>query len=257
MIPSLWLALLISETHSSASAFNGTWIMDLDSVDGPRAPHSFALRAGVFSRGDPADFVVKADGVFHRQPSDGYVDSVAISVRNSRHVRELDRFRGRIVYSVDYTVSADRRALNEVVTDFGKPDRGPVPTRIFYHRIDGPRAGAHALDGRWQEITTKTTQARLTERITLHGSRLGVLGFGGSGFDAIVGGPPVPIRGDRASARITVTMPDDHMIVEQMSAEGTTTLTKTMTVLPDGKTIRVAVRRLTDGTNSSWLLHRR
>ncbi|HSI18480.1 MAG TPA: hypothetical protein VK980_11960, partial [Sphingomonas sp.] len=56
--------------------------------------------------------------------------------------------------------------------------------------------------------------------------------------------------------RATITMPDDHTIVEHVSVDGTPALTTTMTLSPDGQTIKVVGLRIKAGATVSWTLHR-
>jgi hypothetical protein len=51
-------------------------------------------------------------------------------------------------------------------------------------------------------------------------------------------------------------MPDDRTIVEQGFVNGAPTVTKTMTLLPDGRTIRVVMRPPGETADVVWMLRR-
>ncbi|MDB5674002.1 MAG: hypothetical protein JWM65_984 [Sphingomonas bacterium] len=250
------LTLLAAQPAAASSGFNGTWLMDLASIEQPPEISTISLRGGVFSRAAHGPgFAVKADGRVHRLSSDGYVDAVAVTALGPRRVREIDRLHGKIIYVVTYSVSADGRTMTERVVDFGRPDHKPIPTTSRWVRIGRAEPGS-PLSGRWQATGATTTRGHLTHIFRLVGNRFSTIGPGGSGYDAIIGGPPVPDKGDTATAQAAVTMPDDHTIVERGFVDGAQTITKTMTLLPDGRSIRVEMQRLSDSAVIVWMLRR-
>jgi len=134
------LALLAAQPAATRSPFNGTWLIDLGSIEQAPEITDFSLAKGVFSRAvNGPEFAVKADGRIHAIAGDNYVDAVAVTVLGPRRVREMDRLRGRMVYSVAYDVSADGRTMTARVVDFGKPDHKPVVTVVTRVRIGGRR----------------------------------------------------------------------------------------------------------------------
>ena len=249
-------ALLLLQTLGTNSAFNGTWLMDVPSNEGA-APESFSLDRGIFSRGDGASTLsVKADSRFHSIPSDGYVDAVAVTLLGSRKVRELDRYKGKLVYYVAYAVSPDGDTLVRKVVDYSKPDGRPIPTTITYRRIGRAVLGASPVSGKWRSAGVTTTRAHLTETMKLDGARFSSWRPDGSGYDATIGGSSVPIKGDAADARAAVDMPNDRMIVVTMSRKGEATVRTTLTLLPDDRTIHVTAKRLNDGVDTRWVLRK-
>ncbi|MES2043793.1 MAG: hypothetical protein V4475_07935 [Pseudomonadota bacterium] len=252
----LSLALLVAQPAVADSPFNGNWVMDIASLQLPPEISVFSLGRGNFSRATIGPgFAVKADGRFHRIASDGYVDAVAVTVLGPRRVRETDRLGGRTIYVVTYDVSVDGRTMTARVVDYGRPDHKPIPTVVTRTRIDKARPGA-PFDGRWQAGGMTTTHAHLTRRFRLVGNRFSNTGSGGDGYEAVIGGPPAAVSGDAATARSAVAMPDDHTIVERNYVDGVLKTTKTMTLLPDGRTIRVALRLSAETTDRMWLLRR-
>lgn len=82
----LFSILLMIQAQAAVSPFNGTWVMDfVPSKDAK--PESFAVRDGIFSRGDgKSNISVKTDGYFHSIRSDGYVDAVAAEIISPREM---------------------------------------------------------------------------------------------------------------------------------------------------------------------------
>nr|WP_299851245.1 hypothetical protein [Sphingomonas bacterium] len=250
------LALVAGQPAAPSSPFNGTWLMDLASIERPPEIKTISLKGGVFARAAQGlGFAVKADGHAHGLSRDNYVDAVAVTVLGPRQVREIDRLHGKVIYVVTYSVSADGRTMTEQVVDFGRPDHQPIPTTSTWVRIGRVEAGS-PLSGRWRATGATTTRGHRTHVFTLVGERFSSTGPGGSGYDAIIGGPPVPDKGDAATAQAAVTMPDDHTIVERGFVDGAQTITKTMTLLPDGRSIRVVMKRLSDSAVITWMLRR-
>jgi hypothetical protein len=158
---------------------------------------------------------------------------------------------------VIYTVSPGGKAMTRKAVDYSKPDRRPIPTTMTYRRIGQPRRTGSLVSGRWAATGVATTRDYLTETFALNGTRFRSSGPGGIGYDAVIGGPPVPMKGDSEDARAAVAMPNDRTIVVTMSAKGVTSLLMTMTLLPDDRTINVTARRMIDGVDKSWVLRKR
>lgn len=244
------------QARAAVSPFNGSWVMDFVPSNDVK-PDSFAVRDGIFSRGNGKSNVsVKADGYFHSIRSDGYVDAVAAEIISSREMVEKDKFKGKLVYLVKYIVSPDGSKMISKVVDYSKPNGYPIGTTIVSRRIGKFERGNSLISGSWQTVKMKTSQSHLTEKMKLDGLHFSSSMPGGAGYDAIVGGPPVPVRGDTADARVAVNMPSDRIIVLDMSRNGNVTVHKTMTLSPDGHTINVNARRFSDGVVTSWLLHK-
>lgn len=251
----LALALLGNQTQADVSPFTGTWDMDLASIS-PPPPVRFSLQNGLFSR-DDWHRPVKADGIAHATPKDEYVDAIAVTVLGLRRVREIDYFKGKPAYSVVYTISADGGTLTRLVTDFTHPDHKPAATSLTYRRIG--RSGSRAsLTGTWRQVAVSANPEGLSDRLTLEGNHFSEVRSGGGGFDALIDGPLVPVRGDAASARMAVTMPDARTLVEHLSLSGASagTATITMTLQPDDRTIMVIGVFDSGRKSSRWVMHK-
>lgn len=249
--------VLLSLAGTATSPFNGTWLIDIPSSIADAEPETYVVGHRRFRRGGTKSGVaVRADGRFHKIPSDGYVDEVAVLLLGPRTVRELDHLNGKLVYDVIYSVSADGRTMTRSLTDYSKPDGHPVPTTVTHRRVGAPRRGVPLLSGRWRVASLATTKSHLTEVLKLDGDRFTMSGPGGVGYAARIGGQPVPMVGDAADARAAVAMPDERNIVVEMSRGGEATATMKMTMQPGQRTIRVAARRRDESSDTTWLMHR-
>lgn len=254
----LLIALMAVEPITASTDFNGAWVIDLASMEEPSAPQTLSLERGYFSRGDDKpDFTVKADGKFHALQSGSYVDAVAVIRLSAQEVRELDRYKGKIVYTIVYKASRSGDTLIRDVTDFSTPDGKPIRTTITYRRIGSRAPQESSLTGRWRTVTVKTPDENLTQRIEVIGNRIRSTSAGGSGYDAIAGGPPVPVKGDAETARVSVVVPNARTIVGFGSLRGEATIETMMELSPEGRTIKVTNKQLKDGTVSSWTMNRK
>lgn len=246
----------MTQAQAAVSPFTGSWVMNFVPSKDVK-PESFAVRGGIFSRGNGKYNVsVKTDGYFHSIQSDGYVDAIAANVISPREMVEKDEFKGKLVYLITYIVSSDGSEMNSKVIDYGKPNGHPVSSTIVRRRIGKSQRGKSVISGSWQTVKMITTKSHLTEEIKLNGSRFSSSMSGGAGYDALVGGPSVPVKGDATDARVAVNMPSDRVLIIDMSRNEKIMVHKTMTLSPDGRTINVNARRLSDGVDTKWILHK-
>lgn len=254
MLALLTALMLVQST--APSPFNGVWTMDIPSAIESGETQHIALERGRFGRGGTSGFDVVADGRFHPVKSDDYVDYVAVSVIDARTVRERDRLKGKLVYTVDYHVSADGATLTRTVVGHTGPDGRAVPTTLTERRVGTRTRSGSLLTGAWKTIAIQTTDAHLRETLTLDNGRFGSRQDNGYGYDAVIGGAPVPIAGDSDTVRAAVAMPDDRTVVVTLTRTGTPMMVQRLTIRPDGRSIDVAARRLRDGFERTWVLHR-
>lgn len=255
------IALIFSTLNPperEVSAFTGTWRVDVGSLSMPTAPEVILLKDGIFSIGDPrSTSSVKADGRFHMDGGDGYVDEVAVKILDRNCIRETDKLGGKIVYTTTYRVSADGMTMIARSTDFTKPDGKPVITEKFLRRIGRPASGTHLISGSWRATKLKvSTESYLNWTLRVEGDRFSSSSTNGYGFDAIIGGAPVPVRGDTAGGLKSVAMPAKDTIIETASLNGVVGSVMTLTLLPDGKSIKVISRNVKAGTSTTFMLYK-
>lgn len=214
--------------------FSGRWRMDTTSITGAK-PTVFQVRDGLFQRNGAK--AIKADGLPHPVTDSGYVDEQIITIESDNLVRETDKIRGRLAYVVDYEISRGGNILTSKVANYTNPDGKPVYTETAERRIGAAVKGAHLLSGRWKRINI-TVDPKSDWILRLDGNRFSWRKEGGAGYDAIIGGPPVPLDGDNSGVRAQVTRPQPDLIVEtDFATNGTIDDTLSMRLMPDGKTI--------------------
>lgn len=215
--------------------FSGRWRMDTSSLKGNIKPTTIDLAKGFFVKdGNPP---IKADGKFHRVSSDGYVDETSISIVDDHVVREVDRIRGKIAYTVDYKISRDRQTLTWHIASYTNPNGKAVEAVTVQRRIGGARRGAHLVSGKWGRVSV-SVNSKSDWILKLDGNRFSWRTDYGTGYDAVIGGEPVKIDGDSSGSRALVKRPQLDTIVEtDLSKSGKQESVLTMQILPDGNTI--------------------
>lgn len=234
--------------------FSGRWRIDTTSVTGNTKPTVFLVRDGRFKRDDNESII--ADGRPHPVADDLYVDEQTISIVSNYVIREVDKIRGKLAYAVDYIVSPDGNILKSNVASYTSPDGNAARSETVQRRVGQAKKGAHLLTGTWKRISV-TADARNDWILRLEGNRFSQRTDGGSGYDAIIGGPPVRLEGDNSGVRAQITRPRPDIIVEtDLSAKGTVDDTFSMQLMPDGRTIRVTGTYGPDKRPTAFTMHK-
>jgi hypothetical protein len=245
---------VVASAETTDEAFTGRWRIDTTSITGDTKPTVFSVRDGVFTRDD--NKAVKADRRLHLVPSDGYVDEQSILIESDHVIREIDKVRGKLAYTVDYVLSPDGNTLTWHVASFTGPDGQAVKGETVQRRIGSPSKGAHLISGTWKRVSV-TADSRQDMILKLHGNRFSSRTDSGSGFDAIIGGDPVKLDGDNSGVRAQITSPRPDLIVEtDLSARGTVDDVFSLELMPDQKTIRATGVYGPEKRSATFYLHK-
>ncbi|WP_132741954.1 hypothetical protein [Sphingomonas sp. PP-F2F-A104-K0414] len=239
------------------SVFNGRWRPDASTIKTNALPTVISLGKGLFRRDSKkGDRGIKADGVFHSTPGDGYVDQAEVTIINSHSVREVDKIRGRTVYIVVYTASPDGNTLTWEVTNYANPDRVAVHSRLKQRRIGRKPVNDHAISGTWQQVEINVVEGAHDWILNVDGNRISFRTPQGVGYDALIDGPPVRIKGDDAGGTAAVVMPNSNTIIETDAINGVIGSSLTMTVIDNGKTMKATSKAATRGDASTFYLRK-
>ena len=215
--------------------FSGRWRIDTGSLKGNFKPTALKVAKGFFKKDDLPP--IMADGKFHRVTGDGYVDETSISIVSDQVVREVDRVRGRLAYTVDYEVSNDGQMLTWHVASYTNPEGKAVEGVTIQRRVGAVNQGDHLVSGKWARVSV-SVDSRSDWILKLVGNRFIWRSDYGTGYDAVIGGEPVKIDGDSSGSRALATRPQhDTVVVTNLSKSGKRESVLTMQILPDGDTI--------------------
>lgn len=234
--------------------FNGRWRMDTTSLKGNIKPTIFQLADGGFRK--DGEQIVRADGRLHPVTGSGYVDQTSISIESDHVVKEVDRVHGKLAYTVEYIVSPDRNTLTWHVASFTNPNGKAVTSETIQRRVGLPVKGAHLISGKWERVSV-SVDAKSDWIMKLDGDRFTWRTDEGTGYEAIVGGPPVKIDGDSSGARAVITRPQPDTIIEtDLSLKNERDSVLTMQLMPDQNTIRGTATSPSRNISTTFYMHR-
>ena len=257
VLQAIFAALFVCAAAPAATPeypFDGRWRMDTTSLKGNIKPTTFQLIDGGFKRDD--NDIVTADGQFHHVSGSGYVDEQSISVKSDHVVKEVDKVRSKMAYTVEYVVSPDGNTLTWHVASYTSPSGKAVTSETVQRRIGPATKGAHLRTGRWERVSV-TADSKNDWILKLDGNRFSWRTEVGTGYDAVIGGKSVRIDGDNSGARALITRPRPDTIVEtDLTAQGERVAVLSMQMMPDRNTIRGTARTLRKKTSTTFYVRR-
>ena len=224
------------ETQAAAAeGIEGTWKSDLASAQIEDEPNVYLIKDGkyVCSTCNPP-LTATADGKFHPVADRPYYDSLAVTIVDDRTVK-FERKKGdRDVGNSTWTLSPDGNTLNVDFVD--KTAANPVTGKTSSTRVAAAPAGAHATSGTWKaNPASSVSDEGLTFSYDLEGDTVRNRSGDGTGYEAKIGGPDVPVQGDASGVTVAVTRPSDNTLVETYKRGGKVVGVATLTIGADGK----------------------
>jgi hypothetical protein len=244
--------LLVPGAALAASAFDGTWKTNLDSMRVVGRPDVYLLADGEYTCSSCSpELKVKADGVSHPVTGHAYYDEAMAKVVNPTTVEEILKQGGKEVARITDTVSADGSTLT---TKFTSHTGTKVVTGEFTSKraAKGP-AGAHAISGSWyQDKMSGNDAMRVVQyEMTDAGFRMS---RNGQSYDAKFDGKEYPITGDPGKTSVTLEKLDDKTVSEIVHRQGRVVDQVRLAVAKDGKTLAVTDRDLAHGQTVTFTL---
>jgi hypothetical protein len=161
---------------------------------------------------------------------------MSVKVDDDHNVTVTAKKGDRVVSTNHYSVSDDGKTLTIQFSDSSVEGSPPVTGSQTETRVGDAPAGAHAVSGSWQVAQVdQVSDEGLVFTYTLDGDKVHLSTPGGISYDAVLGGPAVPITGDIAGTTAAIAKTDDGAYVETDSRDGTAISVITMTVGDDGK----------------------
>jgi hypothetical protein len=235
---------------ASAGDINGTWKADISSVQFETKPDEMLLQNGTFScKSCTPAYTVPADGAFH-PVSLPYADSDAVKVVDDHTIIETAKKGGKQVNEATFTVSADGNTLTGKFNDTSAP--GAAATGEFTEtRVGAAPAGAHAISGQWKPAKLSNfNDAALTFTLEVAGDTYKSSSPDGTSFEAKIGGPDVPVKGDIANTMVSVTK-EGNAYKTTRKRDGKVVGTTTFTVGDDGR-LHAESKNEMNGAVTKW-----
>jgi len=232
------LAALIAGPAFAASPFDGTWVVNLGTVQPPDKPNDFLLQGGDFScRSCAPAFTVPADGAAHAIAGNPYYDNVAIKVVDAQTIVETESKGTKVVWTYTMRVSSDGQNMTTEMIDNSAVNGVPARGTIIQARTKEAPAGAHLVSGTWRATKYEGfSDSALSLTLKLEGDKLTFSQPTGQFYAATLGGEAVPYKGDPGIATVSVVRSGPDTIVETDMRDGKIVSTSTMTT-GDGKTM--------------------
>lgn len=234
----LTLLLLTPAASFSQSPFDGTWVMNSDTVPLPEKPSLYSLADGRFRcSGCIGDPEIKADGYDHKVAETAYYDTVNVQAVDEHTVEIIAKKAGRIMFTEVDAISPDGSTLTQTVKDTTEAETVTIETRS--RRVETGPAGSHAISGSWRAY--KTNRSRNGSIISF---KCTAEGFSaktplGEGYDAKFDGKFYPVEDDPAHTMVSAKLLSPDKIELTQKRNERIVSTSHMTVMPGGKLIHV------------------
>jgi hypothetical protein len=243
-----------ASASASGDAISGTWKADLTSVKWDSRPDKYLLAGGQYScETCTPPYSVAADGSFHPVAGQPYFDSESIKIVDQHSVESARKKGDRDVGGATMAVSADGNTLAIDYKDSSTPNAPPTTGHYEATRVAPAPAGAHAISGSWKPSKiANLNQEALTTTYKLDGDMLHMTSPSGVSYDAKVGGPEVPIKGDPAGTTVAVAKAGDNGYQETDKRGGKVVSVATFSVGTDSK-LNVEFDNKQDGSKISYV----
>jgi len=241
----LLVFLLFIQSGSTESPFDGTWIIDSGATGLPDKPAVFLLANGMFGL---VGRQIRADGTDQKVPETGYWDTMSVRIVDDRTVEIISKKAGKAMFTEVDTISADGKALTQVVKDTTEAQAVTIET--LSKRLEKGPDGSHALSGSWQayKVNRSRNGSIITYRCTQDGfSAKTPLG---EGFDAKFDGKFYPVEDDPAHTMVMLKLLNPNTVEQIAKRDGKIVAVLRLTVEPDGRTIHATYENKEDNTTT-------
>lgn len=239
------------------SAFDGTWKVDLQSVEGSGTPHAVVLKDGVYwCKSCKPAYHIRADGAFHAVSGHSDIDMEAVHVVDDHTVRFTDKKDGKVVSISTIAVAPDDRTATYSFED--RRNGHDVNGELTAVRVAAAPAGANAISGSWQLQHYNTmSQNALTVTFRTEGDVLHFDSMDGTSYSATLGGKAVPVKGGDDGETVSVARVEPNVLRETYHDDkGRVETMITSTLAPDGRTMHVVSDNPRMGRKTTWTLVR-
>jgi len=248
----LLLLLFLSPAASLAqSPFDGTWIIDANTVQLPEKSAVYLLAKGTLRCSDCfASPEIKADGHDQKILETSYWDTVSARIVDAYTVEIIAKKAGKTMFTEVDTISPDGRTLTQVVKD--TTEARPVTNETLSQRVEQAPSGSHILSGSWRVYKTNRSKngATITYRCTADGfSAETPLG---ERYDAKFDGKDYPVEDDPGHTTASVKLLSPSEVEVTSKRNGKVVGILHLSVVPGGKSIHAVFENKEGNTTSTF-----
>jgi|SRR5579862_739146 len=254
----IWFAtlLLLPSVAMAQSPFDGTWVAKLDSVQLPKRPEIYSLLNGTYEcETCVPKLKVKADGEDHHVAGSPYFSTVAVQVPDSNNLQITEKKNDKVVYAETDTVSSDGNTLTQKIVDTSGPNGEAVTGEEIFKRVSQSPTGGSPISGSWQAASLKSVSDNgITVSYQSTSNGLKASSPGGEGYVAKFDGKDYAVTNAPAHNTVSLKRVKGNTFIETDRLDGRAHYILRMTVLPDGKTMRVTETDLERGTKTVYTM---
>jgi hypothetical protein len=209
-IGGLLLAACTAATTTPAAAaltIDGTYKADVATAKLSTKPDVFTLKNGQYDcTSCTPPYKITADGAPHPVAGRDYWDAASVKVVDANTL-EFTRYRkGTAIGTSKAALSTDGQMLTYTTTSSDNAEGKAVTNVLKSKRIGPAPAGTHATSGTWVAVNEGAQMAAeaITATISMKGDTVTQSFPTGEHYEAKLGGPQVPLVGDKAGTTIAV-----------------------------------------------------
>jgi hypothetical protein len=249
LVPTL---LLVPATALAASALDGTWKTNLESVKTTGKPDVYLLAGGEYTCSSCSpELKVKADGVEHKVSGHAYYDTVMVKVTGPNSDELLLKQGDKPFAHLTETVSADGNTLTIKGTNYA--GEHAVTFEQTAKRVAPGPAGSHPVSGSWQQEVFKGDDTVRTVKYQMTGDGF-QMHWNGQSYDAKFDGKEYAVVGDPGKTTVSLKKIDANAVEETDHRQGKVVDEIHLAASKDGKTIAVTDKDVAHGQMTTYTL---
>src|SRR6266481_2452458 len=238
------------------SPFDGTWMIDSDSMTVPEKPAVYLISKGMIRGvGCAGNVEIKADGDDRKIPTGSYWDTASVRVVDSSTVEIICKKAGKPMYSETDTVSPDGNMLTQMVKDTTEAEAVTIET--FSRRVEKGPDEAHAVSGSWRAYKVKRSKNGSIIKYKCTADGFSAETPLGEKFDAKFDGKFYPVEDDPGHTMVSLRLINANTVEQTGKRDGKIISVMTLTVAPDGKSIHVVRENKEDNTTGSFEMRKK
>jgi len=248
----IFAVFLLSTAASAQSPFDGTWRLDLDTIQYPDKPIVSLLQNDIYQNQSAVPKVnIKADGTDQRVAGARDYDTLAVTIVDPNTVKFIAKKGGKVVESTMVTVSADGKTSTAAYTQYPMASKDPVTGKAISIRVAPGPVGSHAISGAWRIQKETASENALTFTVTSSADGMMLSMPTGESFDAKFDGKDYPMKGAAADTTVSLKKMADRYIISTVKRDGKIVAVYHQTLSPDGKTQSLKTENKEQGTTTT------
>lgn len=253
----LFALFLVPLSAMGQSPFDGTWKMDMSSIQFDPKPDVYLLQSGMYDcRTCTPPIHIRADGADQKVTGDPYTDTLSMKVIDDHHAESTSKKEGKIVGTANYVVSSDGNMLTADWTYSGNSTGGTQTGTYAEKRVEKAPAGAHLISGSWRPEKVNVSDAALTWSYKVSGNEMTMTNPTGQSYTAKLDGTDAPYKGDPGTTSVSAKMSGKNIYEETLKRDGKVITVNKVTISPDGKTLSLVSEDKLQGTTTKGEAHK-